>query len=294
MKLQGIFPALTTPFDEEGSLYREKILFNVRKLNEVALSGYLACGSTGETPLMSLDERLQLLDCVAEAAGPGKVLLAGLASESVREAVRVSNAAAEMGYHAALALTPFYYRSQMQRPDSQMLFFRALADQSKLPVLIYNMPGVTGYDMPVEVLAELSHHPNIIGMKDSSGDVEKLRQTHAAVKPGFQILSGSGVTFGGALEAGATGAILAVANAIPYACQTVWEAFRMRQQEAARDWQQRILIPAKLIPAKYGVAGLKYAMELNGYYGGLPRLPLLPPSAEVRTEIEKAFDGLKS
>lgn len=294
MKLQGIFPALTTPFDEDGNLHREKIKFNIQKMNEVALAGYLACGSTGETPLMSLDERIEMLRCVAEAAGSGKVLIAGLASESVREAVRIANQAADMGYHAALALTPYYYRSQMERPDSQKVFFRALADQSKLPVLIYNMPAVTGYDMPVEILAELSHHPNIAGMKDSSGNVEKLKATHAAVRPGFQILSGSGVTFGGALEAGASGAILAVANAIPYACQTVWEAFRMRQTEAARDWQERILVPAKLIPAKHGIAGLKYAMELNGYFGGLPRLPLLPPSAEVRTEIEKAFDGLRS
>ena len=294
MKLQGIFPALVTPFDENGDLYRDKVLFNVRKLNEIALTGYLACGSTGETPLMSLHERMELLACVAEAAAPGKILIAGLASESVRQAVRVAGEAAALGYHAALALTPCYYRAQMSRPETQLVYFRALADASKLPVLIYNMPAVTGYDMPVETVAELSEHPNIIGMKDSSGNLEKLAATHAAVRPGFQMLSGSGLTFGGALSAGASGAILAVANAIPYACQTVWEAFRMRQDEAAQDWQERILVPAKLVPSKHGIAGLKYAMELNGYYGGLPRLPLLPPSAEARADIERAFDGLRS
>ncbi len=294
MKLQGIFPALTTPFDSEGNLSKQKVLQNVRKLNGIALAGYTVCGSTAETPLLSLDERLELLDCVREASAEGKTLIAGLASESVRESVRVANRAAEIGYHAALALTPYYYRSQMHRPDTQALYFRSVADQSKLPVLLYNMPAVTGYDLPVDTIAELSHHPNIIGMKDSSGNVEKLKDTAKAVKPGFQILSGSGVTFGGALEIGATGAILAVANAIPYACVTIWEAFRMRQQEACRDWQARILPAAQLVPAKYGIAGLKYAMDLNGYYGGPPRLPLIPPSAEARAEIETAFDGLRS
>jgi 4-hydroxy-2-oxoglutarate aldolase len=181
----------------------------------------------------------------------------------------------------------------MHRPETQLVYFRTVADQSKLPVLIYNMPAVTGYDLPVDTIAALSHHPNIIGMKDSSGNLDKLKETHKSVKPGFQILSGSGLNFGAALEAGATGAILAVANAIPYACQTVWEAFRMRQDEAARDWQTRIAAPAKLLPAQYGVAGLKYAMELNGYYGGPPRLPLLPPSAAIRAEIETALHGLR-
>lgn len=294
MKLQGIFPALTTPFDDDGNLYKEKVVYNIRKLNQIALGGYLACGSTGETPLMNLQERIELMQCVAEAAGPSKLLIAGLASESVREAVRVAKQAAEFGYHAALALTPCYYRSQMAQADVQSVYFRALADQSPLPVLIYNMPGVTAYDMPVDLIASLSDHPNIIGMKDSSGNLEKLAATHAAVNPKFQILSGSGLNFGAALAAGAAGAVLALANAIPYACQTVWEAFRMRQDEAAKDWQSRILVPAKLIPAKYGIGGLKYAMDLNGYYGGFPRLPLLPPSAQVQAEIEHAFDGLRS
>ncbi len=243
---------------------------------------------------MNVEERLQLMQLVAKASAPGRILIAGLAAESVRESIRIANCAADYGYHAALALTPSYYRSQMSQPDSQLVYFRALADQSALPVLIYNMPAVSGYDMPVEIIAQLSHHPNIAGMKDSSGNLEKLKATRAAVEPRFQILSGAGINFHDALRAGASGAILAVANAIPYACQTIWEAFRMRQEEAARDWQERILPCAQIIPAQYGVAGLKYAMELNGYYGGLPRLPLLPPSAAARRAIEAALDGLRS
>ncbi len=294
MKLQGIFPALATCFDVDGNLYKAKVFGNIQKLNQVALSGYLVCGSTGETPLLSIDERIQLMEWVREASADGKTLIAGVGAESVRETVRIANRAAEAGFDAALVLTPFYYRAQMQRPDTQTLFFRAVADQSKLPVLLYNIPQVTGYHLPAETVAALSHHPNIIGMKDSSGNLETLRETLRVLKPGFQILSGSGGNFWEALQMGSTGAILAIANPLPYACVTIWEAFRMRDQEAGKDWQSRILPAAQLVAAEHGIPGLKYAMELNGYYGGPPRLPFLPPSAEAKAEIEQAFDGLRS
>ena len=294
MKLPGIFPALTSSFDHEGKLYKAKVIHNIEKLNQVALTGYTVCGSTGETPLLSTEERLQLMEWVSQASAPGKTLIAGVGAESVHETVRVANRAADLGYHVALALTPFYYRGQMHKPETQAVFFRAVADQSKIPVLLYNIPQVTGYDLPVDTIAELSHHPNIIGMKDSSGNVEKMKQTVPAVKSGFQILSGSGVSFGEALEIGAAGAILAIANALPYACVTIWEAFRSRQQEACKDWQTRLLPASKIIAAKYGIPGLKYAMDLNGYYGGPPRLPFVPPSNEAKAEIAQAFDGLRS
>ena len=294
MKLPGIFPALTSSFDHEGKLYKAKVIHNIEKLNQVALTGYTVCGSTGETPLLSTEERLQLMEWVSQASAPGKTLIAGVGAESVHETLRVANRAADLGYHVALALTPFYYRGQMHKPETQALFFRAVADQSKIPVLLYNIPQVTGYDLPVDTIAELSQHPNIIGMKDSSGNVEKLKQTVKAVKPEFQVLSGSGVSFGEALEVGAAGAILAIANALPYACVTIWEAFRSRQQEACKDWQTRLLPASKIIAAKYGIPGLKHAMDLTGYYGGPPRLPFVPPSNEGKAEIAQAFNGLRS
>jgi 4-hydroxy-2-oxoglutarate aldolase len=294
MKLQGIFPALTSSFDHEGKLYKAKVFHNIEKLNQIALAGYVVCGSTGETPLLSVPERLQLMEWVREASAEGKTLIAGVGAESVNETVHLANCAAGLGYHAALALTPFYYRNQMHRPDTQALYFRAVADRSKIPVLIYNIPQVTGYDVPVDVVAELSHHPNIIGMKDSSGNLERMKAVCAAVKPAFQVLSGSGLNFPDALKLGASGAILAIANAVPYACVTIWEAFRMREHDAVVDWQNRITPPGRLIATKHGIPGLKYAIDLNGYYGGPPRLPLIPPSPEARAEIEAAFDGLRS
>lgn len=294
MKIQGIFPALTTCFDEEGALSRTKTAYNIEKLNKIALSGYVVCGSTGETPLLSTDERVQQMHWVSEAAAEGKILIAGVGAESVHETVRLAGLAADAGFHAALVLSPFYYRVQMHKPDLQLLFFRSVADRSKLPVLLYNIPQVTGYDLPVDTIATLSHHPNIIGMKDSSGNVEKLKETVRAAKPGFHVLSGAGVNFLDALHGGASGAILALANPLPYACVTVWEAFRTREYEAGQDWQSRISPAGRLIATKYGIPGLKYAMELNGYYGGPPRLPFVPPSAEAKAEIEQAFDGLSS
>jgi 4-hydroxy-2-oxoglutarate aldolase len=294
MKIQGIFPALTTCFDHEGNLYKAKIFHNIENLNRIALSGYVVCGSTGETPLLTTEERIQVMEWVREASAEGKILIAGVGSESVHETVSLANRAAQAGYHAALVLTPHYYPNQMRRPDTQALFFRAVADRSKLPVLIYNIPVVTGYDLTVDTVAELSHHPNIIGMKDSSGNMQKLAEFVKAVKPGFQLLTGSGARLAEALDIGATGAVLAIADALPYACVTIWEAFRRRENDAARDWQARILRAAELVPMKHGIAGLKHAMDLNGYYGGPPRLPLVPPSMEARSEIEAAFEGLRS
>lgn len=292
--MQGIFPALATPFNTEGELYKEKVFSNIRKLNAVSLGGYVVCGSTGETPLLSVDERIQLMGWVAEASAEGKTLIAGVGTESVRETVRLANRAAEAGFHYALALTPFYYKTQMHRPDTQALFFRAVADQSKLPVLIYNIPQVTGYHLPVETIAELSHHPNIAGMKDSSGNMEKVNETVRLVKPGFAVFSGSSSNLSEALPIGAAGGILALANALPYLFVTIWEAFRTREQEAIKDWQSRVKPLSQLIATKYGIPGVKYAMELNGYYGGPPRLPFLPVCAEAKAEIEQAIDGLKS
>lgn len=294
MKIQGILPALTTCFDHEGNLYKAKILHNIEKFNQIAVSGYVVCGSTGETPLLTTAERLQLMEWIAGASVGSKMLIAGVGAESVHETVLLANRAAELGYRAALVLTPHYYRNLMQQAETQCLYFRAVADRSKLPVLIYNIPAATGYDLPVDTVAELSHHPNIIGMKDSSGNLEKLGELLKAVKPEFQLLTGFSGGLLRALQIGACGAILALANALPYACVTIWEAFRRREEDAARDWQSRIARSAQLLPAKYGIPGLKHAMDVNGYYGGPPRLPLVRPSPETCREIEEAIDGLRS
>jgi 4-hydroxy-2-oxoglutarate aldolase len=293
LKLHGIFPPLATPFDHHGDLYKIKVQHNVEKLNLTGLAGYVVCGSTGESVYLTTDEKTRLWEWVAQYAAPTKLLIAGTGVESVRETVELTNRAAEMGYKAAMVRTPFYYRNQINRDDAQMLYFRAVADQTKIPVMIYNWPQVTGVDISPAAVAALSQHPNIIAIKESSGNLEKVMQMIREVDKGFQVLVGSAPTLAPSLAVGAAGAVLAYANAAPYSVIAIYEAHRTRETEAAMDWQNRIARAAQLVTAKYGIPGLKYAMDLNGYYGGIPRLPLVPIGPEAKKEIEQAFDGIK-
>lgn len=293
MKLQGIFPPIATPFDPSGNLYAAKVKHNVEKWNLTTLAGYVVCGSTGESVMLTTEEKVALWEMVAKYAAPEKLLIAGTGMESVRETVCLTNRAAELGYKAAMVRTPHYYKALLNRPEAQKLYYRAVADQSRIPLIIYNWPQTTGVDIPAEAVAELSDHPNIIAIKESSGNLEKVMQMLREVRPGFQVLVGSAPTLWPSLLMGASGAILAFANAAPYATIAIWEACRMREEAAGRDWQDRIARAAVLVTTKYGIPGLKYAMELNGYYGGPPRLPLTPPNTEAKREIEEAFRDLK-
>ncbi len=292
-KLQGILPPIATPFDHQGELYKAKVQHNVEKWNRTGLTGYVVCGSTGESVYLSTEEKLKLWGWVAEYAASEKILLAGTGMEGVRETVALTNAAAELGYKAAMVRTPHYYKNLLNNVDAQVLYFRSVADQTKIPLMIYNWPQATGVDIASEAVAILSHHPNIFAIKESSGNLEKCIQMIKEVKPGFQVLTGSAPILAPSLAIGCAGAVLAFANAAPYATISIWEAHRTREFAAAMDWQNRIIRAAQLVTVKYGVPGLKYAMDLNGYYGGPPRLPLTVISLAAKQEIEQAFDGLK-
>lgn len=293
MKLQGIFPAIATPFDAKGELYKIKVQHNIERWNRTVLAGYVVCGSTGESALLSAEEKLLLFEWVAQHAAPEKTLIAGTSAESVRECVRITNRAADLGYKAALILPAHYYKSIFSKPESQKLFFRAVADQAKIPLFLYHFPQVSGIDMTPETVAELATHPNIIGMKDSSGNLEGTKKFLAAAPKDFQVMTGSANTLAGSLAAGCSGAVLALANALPYACISIWEANRSRETDAADDWQRRISPAATLIASTYGIPGLKHAMDLMGYFGGDPRLPLVPVGPAAQAEIAKALEGLK-
>jgi len=357
MLLQGIFPPITTPFYPDGNVYFKKLESNVEHYSRTPCAGIVVLGSTGEAILLSDQERRDVLKFAREAAAPNKVLIAGTGVESAIETVRLTEYAAELGYDIAMVRTPHYYKKQMQ-PANILAFYRTVADRSPLPVMIYNFPQATGYDIPAELVIQLAEHPNVIGIKESSGDVEKVRkmvegtrhiqhsaavtETFEAVTPrmlaaagssgnggelvsigalagsaaaspkpsssavtvvagmktrqkevGFQALVGSAQKLHPSLDAGAVGAILAFANAAPYATLSIWEAHRTREFEAAMEWQNRIGRAAALVTTKYGVPGLKYAMDLAGYYGGPPRLPLTVPCPPAKKEIEEAFQDLR-
>ena len=293
LKLQGIYPPIATPFDHKGDIYKSKLRHNIEKWNKVGLSGYVVCGSTGESVYLTTEEKIELWELVASCAAPDKLLLAGTGVESVRETVALTNRAAEIGYQCAMVRTPHYYKSLVSNSAAQELYFNSVADQSKIPIMIYNWPQATGIDIPADAVARLSEHPNIIAVKESSGNLEKVMQMIRETKNGFQVLVGSAPTLAPSLAVGAAGAVLAFANAAPYATVAIWEAHRTREYDAALDWQNRIARAAVLVTAKSGIPGLKYAMDLNGYYGGPPRLPLCPVTAVARSQIEAAFADLK-
>ena len=293
LKLQGIFLPVATPFNYQGEIYKVKVRHNVEKWNMVKLSGYVVCGSTGEGVHLSSEEKINVWGMVAEAKAEGRLLLAATGCEGVRETVALTNQAADLGYQAAVIRTPSYFRPLVAEAETQELYFRAVADQAKIPVILYNSPQSTGVDLAVESIARLSEHPNLIGIQENSGDVDKIGRIVRDAKKGFQVLAGSAASFWPSLDNGAVGGVLAFGNAAPYAGITIWEAYRTREREAAQDWQTRITLPAQLIASKYGIAGLKHAMDLNGYYGGPCRLPLCPLTPAGKAEIALAFDGIR-
>lgn len=293
LKLNGIIPPIATPFDHRGDLYKIKVQHNIEKWNRTGLLGYCVCGSTGESVFLTTEEKIQLWEWVAQYADSSKLLVAGTGVESVRETIALTNKAAEMGYKAAMVRTPHYYKSLVNRNEAQLLYFRAVADHAKIPLIIYNWPQATGVDISAEAVACLSEHPNIIALKESSGSMEKIIQVLKTAKSGFQVLTGSAPTLAPCLAVGCVGGLLAFSNAAPYAAISIWEAHRSREFAAAMDWQNRILTASQLVTTKYGIPGLKYAMDLNGYYGGPPRLPLTVIKPEAQREIEQAFEGLR-
>jgi len=292
MKLQGIFPPIATSFDHEGNIYAAKIRHNVEKWNRTTLAGYVVCGSTGEGVMLTAEEKAHLWGLVAQHAAADKLLIAGTAAESVRETVCLANRAASIGYKAAIVRTPHHYRAAMSRPETQLVYYRAVADQSRIPVIIDSCPQTTGINISTETVARLAEHPNIMAIDEGSDDLEKVKQMTREARTEFQVMAGSATTLWPSLAAGASGAILAYANAAPYSTIAIWEAYRTREEEAGQDWQSRIAQAAALVTVKYGVPGLKHAMDLNGYYGGPPRLPLVPPPVEAKREIEEAFKDL--
>jgi 4-hydroxy-2-oxoglutarate aldolase len=369
MLLHGILPPITTPFYPDGNVYYKKLEANVDRYSRTPVAGIVVLGSTGEAIMLSDQERRDVLKCARQAAAPNKVLVAGTGIESAIETLRLTEYAAELGYDVAMVRTPHYYKKQML-PANILAFYRTVADRSPLPVIIYNFPQATGYDIPAEVVIELAEHPNLIGIKESSGDVEKVRrmvagtrhikrsatvtETFEAVTPrmlaaaatsegaelvpvgvlagentptlaaknatgmghpakpsssavtvvgklktrqkevGFQVLVGAAHKLQPSLDAGAVGAILAFACPAPTACYEIYAAWKEGDAELARIKQARIASAAQRAVGDLGVPGVKHGMDFNGYYGGPARLPFLPLTAALKSEIERLLADIRN
>ncbi len=351
MLLEGIFAATTTPFYPDERIYFRKIEANVARYSRSLLAGIVVLGSTGEAVMLDDAESCDVLRAAAEAAAPEKVLIAGVGRESVKATLALVEAAGQFQYDAVLVRPPSYYSGQMSTA-MVLNYFRSIADRSPLPIILYNIPKSVSYQIPIEAIAELANHPNIIGIKDSSGSVERIRASVAATKNaprqtvqvteifeavtermstampessasfvsadelaggaavatappvvpfktrskdlGFQVLCGSGGAILESLKAGATGAILAFGACAPQACQEIYLAWKDHDLALATEKQQRILGANKRIVSEFGIAGVKYACDFNGYFGGRTRSPLLNLTGDEKAEIETLLAEIRN
>jgi 4-hydroxy-2-oxoglutarate aldolase len=292
MDLSGIFAALTTPFSPEGSVSLADLKQNIQRYNQTDLAGYVVLGSTGESVMLSRAEMDKILAAALEAVSKSKKLIAGTGAESTAETIERTKRAAELGYAAALVKTPYYYKS-MYRPDVLIAHYRRVADESPIPVMLYSVPQFTGIALEAPEVAALSEHQNIIGIKDSSGNVQRLAEMIAAVPPSFQILVGSASTIYPSLALGARGCILALACALPEKCVTLYELVRKGHHEKAREFQSILARASKAIVSDLGIAGVKHVMNQRGYCGGDPRLPLRPLHHEEKKRLNDLLATLE-
>ena len=284
MNLGGIFPALATPFEADGSVSLSGMKHNIGLYNCTGLSGYVVLGSTGESVLLSREEADQLLSTVKESAAPGKILIAGTGAESTAETIARTKRAAALGYQVALVKTPYYYKPAY-RAEHFIQHYRAVADASPIPILLYSVPVFTNITLESPEIIALAQHPNIIGIKDSSGSIQRIGEVVAGAPADFQVLTGGAAVVYPALAVGGRGAILALADLLPEKCVELYQLFQQGRHEQARQLQLRLVGASRLVVSENGIAGLKFAMDLRGYKGGAPRPPLLPLKEEKKNAI---------
>jgi len=292
MELSGIFAALTTPFAEDGSVSLAGLKHNIQRYNGTDMAGYVAIGSTGESVLLTRSEVEGVLTTVKEAAGKGKKLIAGTGAESTAETIERTKGAAELGYQVALVKTPYYYKPSY-KPDVLIAHYRRVADASPIPVMLYSVPQFTGVALEAPEVAVLAQHPNIIGIKDSSGNVQRVAEMIAATPTAFQVLVGAAATIYPSLALGARGCILALACALPEKCVALFEMVRKGHHEKARELQTMLVTASKLMVSEGGIAGVKFAMDQRGYRGGDPRLPLVPLHDEQKKRLSALLETLE-
>ena len=289
MKITGIFPPIPTPFTPEGAVDLPALGANFSKWNEGPLAGYVVGGSNGEFVTLSIEERMEVVTRARQLVPAGRILIAGSGMESTRSTVEMAQRLAEAGADALLVVTPSYYKSKM---DSAALVahYHTVAEGSALPLILYSVPANTGVDIPVDAVQELSKHPKIVGIKDSGGDVTKIGEMVYKTPDDFQVLAGSGGFLLGALAVGAVGAIAGLANIAGAALVEIMACFARGDLNAARAIQHPLIEVNRAVTAQYGVAGLKAAMDMLGFYGGPVRAPLLPLSTHAKASLRKTLE----
>ena len=292
MKLDGVMAPVPTPFDDRDRVDAARLKAAFAQWVRGPLNGFVILGSNGEAALMDDDESDRAIGLAREAVPAGRKLLAGTGRESTQATIAATRRAAALGADAVLVRTPGFFKSQMTS-EVFVRHYTAVADASPVPVLLYNFTAVTGVNLAPAAVSRLAIHPNIIGMKESGGDVAQIADLVSGTPAGFKVLAGSATTFHAALAVGAAGGILALANVVPEPCVQLFNRFRAGQHEAALDLQRRLVPLARLLGNVYGVPGLKAALALIGCDVGAPRPPLAPlPEAGVAA-LREAIDALE-
>ena len=289
INLSGVLLPITTPFTPDEDIDVTGLKANISRWNTTGISGYVVLGSTGER--VNLDEReyLQVIETAREGAPSSMTFVVGAGQQSTRGTVAEIERAAKAGAQAVLVITPHYYRPAMTQ-QALIQHYTAVADAVSIPVILYSMPDLTGIKIEPETAARLSEHENIIGLKDSSNDVAKMRDTAQTVQKGFAVTVGNGTVFSEALQAGAIGGILAVGCVVPELCLEIYRALKAGEKARASSLQEKLTPLARAVTRTYGIGGLKAAMEMAGYIGGSVRAPLQPATEEARAEIEQLLN----
>ena len=292
--LRGVLLPITTPFNSEGEVDLNALSSNIRKWNSSGVDGYVVLGSTGERVNLDEAEYLQVIETARRevADGPeGPAFIVGVGQQSTLGTINeIKRVAGTVAVDAVLVITPHFYRSAITQP-ALVEHYRAVADRSPVPLILYSMPALTGIKIEPETAARLSEHENIIGIKDSSADITGLQETVRLVRRDFAVFTGNGTVFYEGLRAGACGGILAVGCAAPALCLSIFEAVGAGEMERAEQLQAALSPLAAAVTTRFGIGGLKAALEMRGYAGGLPRAPLPAPDEAAREDIQKCLQA---
>jgi 4-hydroxy-2-oxoglutarate aldolase len=285
ISLRGSFPPIPTPFDARGEVDYGALIANLERWNGYGLAGYVIAGSNGEAAFLTEAEKRCVWETVRQAIPAGKLLIAGTGCESTRQTVALTRVAAEAGADAALVVTPHYY-GQMVSSQALLDHYQAVADASPIPVILYTVPKFTHVDLDAATIARASLHSNIVGVKDSSGNLIKLADTVGLTGPDFQVLAGSGGFFLAGLAVGAVGCVPALGNVAPQEVVDIQHLFEARRMDDAAELQRRMVPVNTAVTARFGVPGLKAALDMLGYYGGPVRAPLVDLSESDRRILQ--------
>lgn len=290
LSLAGIFPPIPTPFNTDGEIDYDRLHYNFERWNQQPLSGFVVGGSNGEFVSLTIKERVEVIQKSRTVIPADRLLIAGSGMESTRMTIDLTSQMTKVGADVALVVTPSYYKNRMSTSALEN-HYRQVADASPVPILLYSVPSYTGVDLPIEVVVQLADHPNVLGIKDSGGNVAKIGRMVYETPEEFQVLAGSAGFMLGALAVGAVGVIAALANIAGVKLVELLGHFHEGNLTEASALQQSLIEVNTAVTSRFGVPGLKVAMDLLGFYGGPVRSPLLPITDDEKVSLKKSIEN---